>query len=354
MIEIDPDGTVRTIERRIIATTTLDAAAPHLEIHAPTIMPPLPRGTFTAAFDEDAQRGSMLIERQPSRESLSVHFDVGMREATPHIDFDRAGDNRRVVDFNIQLPYLYFLYGFKLGTRPADMGVTMADFTIDRSNLYMSRDPLRTLDDKLWKATMMNVRDAKICWGSTMHDHDTLANRLNHMVTEFPVTTFNNHYGIPLPRGVNSLTEWEARSEGNPLFHREWAHWETPPDSRSVADLLKMAMSDGRAARDYTGLPAVGILGDVLIPEPPMQFTMGRMRQWINELPRPLKRRFLAEAARVAAEGDPEGDAYAEWLETMRNAGAERAAVEQAALDILGDPEGEDEDAFFEDEEDMG
>lgn len=344
IIEIEGD-VVRHIRREIVSTTTLAAAAPHLEVHAPAISPVLPRGTVLFSFDPDEKRGAFLVEHAPMRVNITVHFDRGLTGATPPVDYERAtaGNNGRTAQFNIQLPYLYFLYGFRTGTRPADLGYTMADFTIDRSNLYMLREPFTHADQKLYMATLLNVKNARICWGYTQHDNDSLAVRINHMINEFAVTIFNNHYGVPLPRGVTSLTDWETRSEGNPLFYREWDHWNQAPDSKSAADLLRAAMVADGTTLGYTALPIQEDRGHIIIPEPPRQFTIARLREWMREIPAPLRTRFLAEAAAEATTDDalaPE-EAYEAFLEDMRAAAAAGDAEDD---DDLGDDDFDEDD----------
>ena len=345
-IEIEGE-VVRHVRREIIAVTSLAAASPHLEVQAPSIYPLLPRNTVACAFDGETQRGAVLVEREPERINVSVHFDLGLTGNTPDADFNRAVETAgrgRTAQFNIQLPYLYFLYGFRLQVNRTDGGAALNDFTLDRTNLYMSRDRLPNLTTRLWKAKMMNVQNARICWGYTTHDGGTMANRINHMVNEFPVTLFNNHYGIPLPRGVASLTAWEEGSEADPMYYRGWAHWEGQPDAAPAATLLRDAMSRTEAAR-LTQLPEPGDWGNILIPQPPQQFTIGRLRQWLDDIPRPLRRRFIEAATAMAADipaTTPEDDYEAFIAATQQ---------QEPDPDEVWDPDEDDEEDDDEEEE---
>ena len=316
VVEIE-GGIVRHIRREIVSETTLAAAAPHLEVRAPSIFPILPRGTIVVAFDPDEKRGVVLIERPPSRENLLVHFDRGLTANTPPDDFNRATGRTGSAHFNIMLPYLYFLYGFKLDTNNRGEHIQIANFAIDHTLLFMRKEPLRTLEDPMWHATIMNVSEAKICWGNTQTDNDTLAVRINHMINEFPLTTFNNHYGIPLPHGIPSLTAWEAGSD-DPLFYRGWGHWTAV--KAQVTDtkaLILRSMKNG--VTEYGSMPAPDDrFTDVIIPEPPRQFTVGRLREWMHAIPPALRPTFIREVAAEAATIQAEMEAAAAGTTTRR------------------------------------
>lgn len=308
IIEIEGD-VVRHIRREVVAETSLAQATPYIERRAPSIWPILPDHVALTAFDPDEQRGVLIVERVPERVNLNVWFDRGLTGGTPADDYNRAvqaGPNART-RFNIQLPYLYFVYGFKINIRQAQDHVGLAGFTLDRSTLWWRKDPLRKVEDRLWPAQLPNVnRDAQICWGTPAWDHqDTMAMRINQMVNEFPITEFTNHYGMPRPAHLASYVAWETESE-NPVAYREWPTWEREAGSVIAKDHALKVMSNGHG-KQYGTMPSPEDMADVLIPEPPRQFTMGRLRQWIEEIPAPMRARFLAEAARVGAEDEDDG-----------------------------------------------
>lgn len=279
IVEIEGD-IARIVEREIVATTTLDLLAPHMEVRAATITPTLPLGTRIAAFDPEAGRGAVIIEAAPARTNLNVHFDVGMRGDTPPDDYARGGRPHRAT-FNIQLPFFHFVYGFTLKTTDNGAGMAAGEFTIDRSYLYMSPAQILTPQDKIWHATMMNVEGARICWGYGDYDNTSLNERLQHMVNEFPNNVFNNHYGMPRPIDYDSYTAWEAASE-NPFIFRNWKHWNDTPPAGTVAEIIKthLAKEYERNGHNYQELPLPDDMTTVIIPEPPAQFTQARMREW--------------------------------------------------------------------------
>lgn len=301
-IEIEGE-IVRHIRREVVSETTLALAAPHLERRAPSLYPVLPRNTVVAAFDPDAKRGALIVERVPERVNLNVHFDMGLTGNTPNEDYNRG----RRAQFNIQFPYLYFVYGYKMDVRPVGDHVGLARFSLDRSNLFWAPKPIVNLDDRIWPAKLANVNNsALICWGTPNWDtQDTMATRINQMVNEFPITTFTNHYGMPRPSDYASYVAWEAASE-NPLCFRDWEQFKTNTGSKKVDEFILKIMANGTGV-DYTGMPRPEDMAEVIIPEPPAQFTTGRLRQWIETIPEPLRRRFLAEAARVGAEEPTDG-----------------------------------------------
>ena len=296
IIEIE-GKVVRHVERNIISETTLAAAAPHLERRAPSIFPILPNNTVLAGFDPDNNRGAVIVERPPERININVHFDRGLTGNTPNADYNRGVRST----FHIQLPYLYFVYGFTMRPHQVNDAIGLADFTLDTSHVYWRPDPLRKMDDRLWPALLPNVTGGRICWGYTEHDNDTLAVRINHMVNEFPITTFNNHYGMPRPSRYESYVAWEEASE-NPLVYRDWEEFTRNQGSVKAGEHLRATMGT-----NYAELPFPTDEANVLITEPPRQFTYGRLREWFNSIPEPLRARFIAEAARIA-ETDPADD----------------------------------------------
>lgn len=306
-IEIEGD-VARIVERTVTAETTLAALAPHLERHAPGITPIFPWGvgahTINTATDVDRERMVILIEREPSITAMNVHFDRGQDGQTPQVDLDR-GDAHRRATWTLQMPWLYFLFGIRLNTDRTGDYVGLQNFTIDANELYMRPARLKEITDPLWIARIPNVnRAGTICWGSTVHDGVTFAQKLSHMVNEFNDTTFNNHYGIPLPDNFESLTAWEAISDPkNPFSFEKWSHWDRPPDIPNTGDKMRAHLAGGHHERvDYTTMPLPTEYADVIIPEPPQQFTYARIREWMNTVPAAQRERFARTLTEILGE----------------------------------------------------
>lgn len=291
---------VRLVEEAIVGETTLNDLRPLLATRAPTIFPVQPDHTRIAAFNPEKKKGIIIIELLPARHNLRVFYDRGEIGCTPR-DYGRADDQQRA-NFNIQLPYQYFVYTYELETR-GDLNYDgqIADFTLNRGDLYWRKEPLTGITDLLIPAQIWNVRNAQICWGYQRHDTQTLAQRIDDMVKNFPFTDFTAHYGSPVPNGYDDYTAWEEASEGNPFVFRDWTDFDTAyGHGLTVKSLIDRAIEN----TDEVLLADTTRTFDA-IPEPPPMFTIGRAIDWFENLPENLRPRFLWALNRYLTGAEP-------------------------------------------------
>jgi hypothetical protein len=291
------NGVAKTVETTVIAEAPVELIGQHLVTYKPTTFPVLPDDTRVAHFDPTTQAGAVIVQRPPRLQILDVHYDVGERGMVPEDIARRKTDaNGQYRDeFSVMLPYLQFAYNFRIGTPGHTWhdGTTQT-FSIDKAYLYWSKDPIRSLDDKLWPAKLLNIEtDGRICWGTTRADTESLSARIDHQVKSFNATTFNNHLQMRRPHGIASYDAWERQSAEDPLAYRSWTEWQQP--ALTVKQVLGIDPTpnnilNGEAPAAYN------------LPDPPRQFTVGRARQWAQELDE-RERRVILEAVQAELVG---------------------------------------------------
>lgn len=281
------EGSIVRHERvSVVNETALSELERHLVRYEATTFPVLPYGTVFLSYDRNTGQGFLLVEQKPQRISL------GMVHRRGHPD---EGHNRAngIDHFNIQLPYQYFAFRFRLGINTTG---TPFNFTIDNYHLYWRNMPFTQPTDTLQVAALPNVNErGGICWGSTLAHtpNDNLATRINAMVIMFPHTTFNEDLGHRTPFN-GSLTQWEEDSV-HPLNYMNWPFWQNTPTFTAdqimgIFNMPPLPMAEINPAY-------------VELPELPQNFTVGRARQWLNSLPDNTRRRMLQAITEIAEPG---------------------------------------------------
>jgi hypothetical protein len=132
-----------------------------------------------------------------------------------------------------------------------------------------------------------------------------------------------------MPKPFTSMTEWEKASKPrDPFSFQKWTHWNTPAENPDASLLIKRFLDRGGQA-DYGDMPIPQDFTDVLIPMPPIQFTIGRIHDWIATLPEARRTTFIAVLRDIMEHPEATADA----------AFAEHEADLTAALDELDDGE---------------
>ncbi len=282
---------------RVVETTTLHQAPledllPKLERRIPTILPMLPDGTRFAYYDPDSKKGHFLIERKPTRQTINVKLT--REDVLPEIDRQRADDDEWCA-FNLQFPYAYFSFPFEFTLD----GQRMTDFVLENGSLYWSPTALENTDSKLWYARMPNIMGSgRICWGAVRNETATLRRRLDDKVKTWYATAFNDHLDATAtrPEHLDSLTAWEEESN-DPLAFTNWPMFRT--GGHTVETILRITPDD----------PAIvaAQINDALhvVPVPPADFTIGRMRTWYAELDEYARNRLQRAIALVDATPEP-------------------------------------------------
>lgn len=323
---IEIEGQIaRLVKRQITAEVPLSELMPHLTIQQPTFLPVLPDHTRIVAFNPETRRGAVLIELAPSRKGFRIHNDQG---ETRGPDAKRQNEAPDLVGvFQLQLPWAYFIYSFRIGTdNTAITGGKLQDFTIDQGLYFWRPDRIQKLDDQLWGGRIPNVdTQGWICWGNSRHETTSLANRINDMVKNFTNTKFNYHLGAPKPSIYPNYTEWEKDSLKNPLCFSAWEEWKTLP-GRTIQSVFESLMDKD--------LPAASDLSrsELAIPEPPAYFSVARAAEWMNALPEQSRARFL-HALRRWTDANPD-PADTPTQETTDGSSQDHEATAEAAPDI--------------------
>lgn len=304
------DGIARIVEQSIIGEAPLAALSDLIVTRKPTIFPVVPDHTRLAAFDPNSGKGMLFIEKSPSVELITVHWDQGNYGAVD-IDYSRRdGDDN--TEFRLPLPWLYFAYTFQ--TIPGDgrdhtvYGVdTLVRFSIIEADLFWRKEQMRSADDMLTVAKLPNVEStAHICWGGTRADTTSLSARIDEQTKTFFRTIFNNHLRMPMPADYTSYTAWEKDAD-KLLAWMSWDNEWDPTNTTQVKalDHINACFATAPTAGQAIGLRDGGANWD--LPEPPNIFTIGRARQWARNLD-PRARRAMLAAIEVELAAAPHVD----------------------------------------------
>lgn len=278
-------GLIRRERIETLSEAPIEALSSVLIRKVATTFPMLPTNPVRYMhFDPEDGRGMWLIEQPPARRHIRVWHNY---ESNYTDDSNRRDDNGEGV-WHVQFPWQYFRFGFTI----VDRNGSLVNFVLDEAALFWSRDTLRDQNHPLIPAPIPNVDDTgHICWGGTRADDSSLNARVDDYINNFTHTSFNEDLGHRTPFGT-SLTEWETQSQNdNPLAWRDWPIWQNP---RRTYTPLQMTTE-----LTAQPIPPMAELNPSFInlPEPPLNFTILRARQYINSLTPAGRARFTAAIA---------------------------------------------------------
>ena len=279
LIEIN-GGLVSIINREVAMTVPLEEWLPLIERRVPVSTPVLPTNVRALHWDEtdmNHKKLMVLIEREPQIINLNM-------DGTMH---------------RISIPWTRFF--FYCSTRSS---TPTAAWVLDDYRIYWSdKRYSNNIALDMIPALLPNVyEDARICFGSTGADaYQPLADRLDQIVNEFYVSTFNNDLTIRRPNGWRGWANWERMTTTNPMGWMTWPDWTT----RTATSWTE------RCAQFVNGLDTrnTPMASADPIPDVPLGATFGRINEWFNEMDVHQRRRLIVTAQRWVEDESLELDA---------------------------------------------
>lgn len=123
---------VRQERVSVVATSTLSELEQHLVRYEATMFPVLPYGTVLLSYDRNNGDGFLIVEQKPTRHNILVSHARG-RHAEDSRHNSETINGQRINRFNVQFPYQYFAYKFRMGINGQGQPF---NFTLDGHNLY--------------------------------------------------------------------------------------------------------------------------------------------------------------------------------------------------------------------------
>lgn len=181
--------------------------------------PPLPKGT-------------RFFYRSNGRETYIVETRPGMAEIT-----HQAYGDSDIETHKVSLPWQYFVGTFTPVEKPRN-GI---NWQFSGLYLYWAKDRIKSLLDMVYNPQLPNVYagSGQICLGETVIDSTLNPDeRMESLIGDFysPASIFNAELEWNIPWGDMSM--WEANSEANPLWWREWRHFGSPIPFKNVLPAL--------------------------------------------------------------------------------------------------------------------
>ena len=273
-------GTARHERVEVLSEAPLESISEHLIRRVATTFPVMPAHPVRYMyFDGETNRGLWLVEAAPTKRNIRV---IHSRNSDYSIDRRRRGtDDNPAGSWLVQVPWQYFAFGFSTTVRAG----SFTGFTIDRTDLYWSKDQLRGENHPMIVAPVPNVEGSgHICWGSTRPDNTSLNARIDDFINSFLISTFNEDLGHNTPFG-GSLTDWETASANpNPLAWRDWDIW-IRSNTITPAQIPTHARTEAPPGADISE-------SFLDLPELPVNFTVARAQQYLASLTPAARQRF--------------------------------------------------------------
>lgn len=263
IIEID-GGLVSLVNREVMNTIPLSEWLPKIEKRVPVSTPVLPtnaRAIWWDTTDITRKKLLVLIEREPQIINLNMTGDI----------------------HRISIPWTRFFFYASTRDSSPTASWSLEDYRIYWSNKKYSNPT----EADMITALLPNVYDdARICFGSTGADaYQPLADRLDQIINEFYVSTFNHDLTIHRPNGWRGWRAWERMTETNPMGWLTWPDWDQRPK-------VSWESLCARWQQDPSQRFAYMASADP-IPEVPLGATFGRINEWLTEMDPTLRRRLM-------------------------------------------------------------